>query len=58
VKELRFDLKIWYSKKWGFEIWQNDLNPFQGRLETRVKNLIRDLPVTARPSQQLLAPSL
>ena len=42
VKELRFDLRfhlerlgIW--RKWGFEIWLNNLNPFLERFEISVK---------------------
>ena len=51
VNDLRFDLRydlerfeIW--RKWGFEIWLNDLNPFLEQFETWVKDLIWDLLIT------------
>ena len=46
--DLRFDLeRFGIDKKWGFEIWLNDLNPFLKRFEIWVKDLMWDLCVTA-----------
>ena len=45
-----------FEEKWGFEIWLKDFNPFLGRFEILVKDLIWYLPITCCRAVAAVAP--